>query len=271
MPRKTLVIIALVCLLGMKAGVAAQRTEGSLTPQQSLAGAQGRPNAERGTANAPGLPRSINEIIHRVFKRETEEEETIASYTPIIETYIQIEKSDPLMGTLPKRDLYFLGIAAFHNGTMKVYSMTEKTSQESPINSIMWSFEPSGFLQMAFLDWGAFDNDHYLLKPAGRAFLGEVRCYIFDVARTPKAKGPRFRGRIWVEDQDFTIVRMNGDYAPEQHFSVRRLDDEFYVHFDAWRTNVKPGLWLPSERSIRLQRHLAPDADRSHPQAFVRG
>jgi hypothetical protein len=203
----------------------------------------------------PSVPQTLNtsQIIERVFQRETQEEEIIASYTPVVETYIQIEKSDPLMGTLPKRDLYYLGIANYHRSIIRVRSMTEKARQESPIDSMRWSFVPAGFLQMAFLDWGAFDKDHYVLRPAGqqerpaRTFLGDVRCYVFDVARAPKAKGPRFRGRIWVEDQDFTIVRMNGDYAPEQHFSLKHFQDEFYLHFDSWRTNVKPGLWLPSD------------------------
>ncbi|MFI5093913.1 MAG: hypothetical protein ACHQIK_10780 [Candidatus Acidiferrales bacterium] len=111
----------------------------------------------------------------------------------------------------------------------------------------MWAVNPSGFLQMAFLDFGEFDKEHYELTYWGRAFLGEVRCYIFDVERTPKAKGPRFGGRIWVEDQDFTIVRMNGEYSPEIRFSLRKFEDEFYLHFDSWRTNVISGEWLPSD------------------------
>jgi hypothetical protein len=40
---------------------------------------------------------------------------------------------------------------------------------------------------------------------------------------------------------------MSGIYAPEKHFSLKHFDDEFYLHFDSWRTNVKPGLWLPSD------------------------
>jgi hypothetical protein len=125
--------------------------------------------------------------------------------------------------------------------------MTERTHK----GSIMWEFEPAGFLQMAFLDFGGFDDQHYRLTPpdsgSPRVFLGEVRCYVFNVVRAPKTKGARFYGRIWVEDQDFTIVRMSGIYAPEKHFSLKHFDDEFYLHFDSWRTNVKPGLWLPSD------------------------
>jgi len=209
-----------------------QMTATASSPAPTISGAQ-----------PPQTARSINEIIDRVFKQENGQREIIESYAPIIETYIQLEKSDALMGTLPKSDLYFLGIADFRGKTMKVHAMTEKTHK----GSMMWSFEPAGFLQMSFLDLGGFDKDHYLLKPAGRTFLGEVRCYVFDVARTPKAKGPRFRGRIWVEDQDFTIVRMKGEYAPEINFSLRHFEDEFYLHFDSWRTNVRSGVWLPSD------------------------
>ncbi|MGB7285196.1 MAG: hypothetical protein WBE13_23255, partial [Candidatus Acidiferrum sp.] len=186
---------------------------------------------------------SRNEIIDRVFKREKEQDEIIASYAPIVETYIQVEKSNPLMGTLPKNDFFFLGQADFRGSRIKVHSMTEKTHK----GSILWAFNPAGFLQMAFLDFGQFDKDHYQLTYRGREFLGEVRCYIFDIERAPKAKGPRFRGRIWVEDQDYTVVRMNGDYAPEIRFSARKFEDEFYFHFDSWRTNVKSGEWLPSD------------------------
>lgn len=186
---------------------------------------------------------SANDIIDRVFKRETEEEEIISSYTPIIETYIQIEKSNILLGTVPKSDFYFLGIADYHKSRIHVRSMTESEHK----GSMVWSFIPAGFLQMSFLDWGGFNKEHYRLIPAGRAFLGEVRCYVFDVRRAPKAKGPRFQGRIWVEDRDFTIVRMNGTYAPLIHFSFKRFEDDYYLHFDSWRTNVRPGFWLPSD------------------------
>jgi len=59
-------------------------------------------------------------------------------------------------------------------------------------------------------------------------------------------RGARFVGEIWVEDQDFTIVRINGVYAPAIYFSWKTFEDEYYQHFDSWRTNVKSGLWLPS-------------------------
>jgi len=39
---------------------------------------------------------------------------------------------------------------------------------------------------------------------------------------------------------------MRGIYAPAIHFSLKTFEDEYYLHFQSWRTNVKSGLWLPS-------------------------
>jgi hypothetical protein len=40
-------------------------------------------------------------------------------------------------------------------------------------------------------------------------------------------------------------VRFNGEYTPAVSFSLRSLEEQYYLHFDSWRMNVKPGLWLP--------------------------
>jgi hypothetical protein len=250
MDRRTLISNTIVCLAGMHARTGRRVFEAiSKAPLNPIdPGEWQNPQSSPPSAQTAPPERSVNEITERVFRREKEQVEIIGSYAPIVETYIQEEKSDVLMGTLPKRDLYFLGQADFHNKTMKVHPMTARTYK----GSMMWAYDPAGFLQMAFVDAREFDREHYrLTRPlhGQREFRGEVRCYVFDVERTPKAKGPRFRGRIWVEDQDFTIVRMNGTYAPESSFSLKHFEDEFYEHFDSWRTNVRSGLWL---------RHLHP-------------
>jgi hypothetical protein len=51
----------------------------------------------------------------------------------------------------------------------------------------------------------------------------------------------RFYGRIWIEDQDGNIVRFNGTYTPPKSGDDSRMN----FHFDSWRANVQPGIWLP--------------------------
>ena len=78
-------------------------------------------------AQSAQAQRTPADLANRIFKREKQQVETIEYSAPIVETYIQEEKSDPLMGTVPKKDLYFLGQGDFRGKTMKVHSMTVKT------------------------------------------------------------------------------------------------------------------------------------------------
>jgi hypothetical protein len=84
-----------------------------------------------------------------------------------------------------------------------------------------------------------FEKSRYTFTYARREFLGEVGCFVFDV-QPVKASGsaPGFIGRIWIEDRDFNIVRFNGTRTPSGGNSS--------FHFDSWRENMGPGLWLPS-------------------------
>jgi hypothetical protein len=98
---------------------------------------------------------------------------------------------------------------------------------------------PRGFLQMIYLDTNGFDKSHYKFDYVRREFLGEVRTLVFDVTPLPKAGKGRFVGRIWVEDQDFHVVRFNGAYGGGSRTN-------YYFHFDSWRVNSGPNLWLPA-------------------------
>src|SRR5260370_1505110 len=220
---------------------------------QKLSAAQAHKNAafdSSGTANErnagdneqiPPTQSKLNEIIDRMIKLERDEIAAFDLYSPIIETYIEEVKPDAEMGIVPSSDYYFLGQADFR-GRLKVRSVTESGRK----GSWRWTFETAGFVQMIYIDRGEFDKAHYRFVYSGREFLGEVRCLVFDMSPAPQVRGARFVGRIWVEDQDFTVVRINGRNSPPVHFSLKTFKDEYYLHFDSWRTNVKSGLWLPS-------------------------
>jgi hypothetical protein len=105
--------------------------------------------------------------------------------------------------------------------------------------SLSMEYLPQGFLQMIYLDTNGFDKQHYKFDYVRREFLGEVRTLVFDVTPLPKAGKGRFMGRIWVEDQDFHIVRFNGAYSGSSRTN-------YYFHFDSWRVNSGPNLWLPA-------------------------
>jgi len=185
------------------------------------------------------------DVIDRVITNENRSIQQIRQYSPLVETYIQNLKSDKDLGYVPAGDKYFLGRADFSKG-VELVSLTDVNTKGKKIlgaigNFFSFSAEfiPGGFLQMVFIDTNGFDKQHYKFDYVRREFLGEVRCLVFDVTPLEKSGKGRFLGRIWVEDQDYNIVRFNGGYGGNGHSS-------WYFHFDSWRTNVQPGVWMPT-------------------------
>jgi hypothetical protein len=190
-------------------------------------------------------PRTMEEVIDRVITNENRATQQIKQYSPLVETYIQNLKPDKDLGYVPAGDKYFLGRADFAKGVALV-SLTDTNAKGKKIFGSIGNFfsfalqyMPDGFLQMIFIDTNGFDKQHYKFDYVRREFLGEVRCLVFDVTPQDKSGKGRFLGRIWVEDQDFNIVRFNGAYSGNGHAS-------WWFHFDSWRTNVQPGMWMPS-------------------------
>jgi hypothetical protein len=108
---------------------------------------------------------------------------------------------------------------------------------------------PLGFAEMAMLDED-FQKKNYDFTFVRWEFLGEVRCLVMDVQPKEHVGNGHFLGRIWVDDQDYNVVRFNGTYSPHKYST--------YLHFDSWRLNLRPGVWLPayiySEASDRKAR-----------------
>src|SRR5216684_1721584 len=176
--------------------------------------------------------RTMSDVIDRVITNENRASQQIRQYSPLVETYIQNLKPDKDLGYVPAGDKYFLGRADFSKGVSLV-SLTDTNGKGKKIFGAIGNFFS---FAMQFLPNG-FDKQHYKFDYVRREFLGEVRCLVFDVSPQDKAGKGRFLGRMWVEDQDYNIVRFNGAYGGAGHSS-------WYFHFASWRTNVQPGLWM---------------------------
>src|SRR5258708_9270504 len=196
-------------------------------------------------AAAADQPRTMEDVVNRVISNENHLYGKVKEFSPLVETYIQNLKPDKELGEVPGGDKYFLGKADFSKGVGLV-SLTEANSKGKKMLggigsffSVGMQYLPDGVLQMVFIDANGFDTAHYKFDYVRREFLGEVRWLVFDVSPLPKSGKGRFLGRIWVEDQDFNIVRFNGGYGGGGHSS-------WYFHFDSWRSNVQAGVWMPT-------------------------
>ncbi len=233
-------------LVGALAATGVAQTQAPAAQPQSQAPVDQAAQAQSSGSTA-GM--TVNQAIDRIIAREHDEVATIRHYTPIVETYIQDMKPDPDMGAVPVKDHYYLGQANLATGVVDNSMLSDKKGggvldQFNPIAHLSSYFTsdyvPAGFLQMIYVDTTGFDRQHYQFDYVRTEFLGSVRCLVFDVTPLPKSGRGRFKGRIWAEDQNFTIVRFNGVFTPIQGINGYNL------HFDSWRVNMQPGLWLPA-------------------------
>jgi hypothetical protein len=200
------------------------------------------------TASVPpnlpqAAPTTLDQVVDRLVERERDLMKMLEDRTPIVETYLQNVTPEAQLGPVPKDDRYFLGRMDFSESIdrkdyMKPSSM-EKRLLGGFTKFFSVQYQPLGFSWMIFADRDDFDREHYDFRYDHREFLGEVRCLVFDVTPRRNAGKGRFLGRIWVEDKDFNIVRLNGTYAP-------RPRNAYFFHMDSWRLNLVPGYWVPA-------------------------
>lgn len=190
-------------------------------------------------------PTTMDQVVSLFVEREHGLIKALATRTPVVETYLQNLTADPVLGAVPSEDHYFLGRMDMGQSVdRKDYlKEEEKSIQERLLGGFQKlykvQYQPLGFSWMVYADRTDFDREHYDFHYARREFLGDVRCLVFDVTPKKGSGRGRFLGRIWVEDQGFNIVRLNGTYVPAPRNS-------YFFHMDSWRLNLIPGYWVPA-------------------------
>src|SRR5581483_9849635 len=196
-----------------------------------------------GIAVADNVSLPLADVLSRVTATEKTFLEDLSTYKPLVETYIQFVNTEDNNSAEITSDAYFIGNAEFREGVDYQGFNPDKTFGGDILDFLKGSnkkprLAPRNFAQMAIIDQENFNTDHYDFENPRGEFLGSVRCIVLDVK--PKAKEPsgRFIGRIWVEDRNFHVVRFSGTYTS------KRAGRSF--HFNTYREQVGPGLWLPS-------------------------
>jgi hypothetical protein len=185
---------------------------------------------------------TLNDVMDRVVQREHYFVAQMRHMHPMVETYLQDLKNDADGHPDPVKDQYFLGRLDMSEGAEDVSFVGQPGFGHRMLSKLTGVYSlhylPMGFAQMVVLDTD-FQKKYYKFTFVRREFLGELRCLVIDVQPREGEKSVRFLGRIWVEDQDYNIVRFNGTYYPQPKVN-------FFFHFDSWRLNMRPGTWLPA-------------------------
>jgi hypothetical protein len=240
--RKGVCVLALVMTCGLFTGAAGK----------NKARVQNQPQPEP-SASDP----KFDLVVDKISARELLFIKTLREFSPMVETYIQNMRPDKDLGSVPVSDKYFLGRVKLQTGVEDVNFLPQpKEPQPSSLQKIFSSLKltrtkrsgskpeaggymSEGFAQMIIMDATTFDRQHYDFHFVRREFLGDMRTLVIDVQpKQPQSKA-MFIGRIWAEDQQYSVVRFNGTYTPHPKNGE-------YMHFDSWRLNMANDQWLPA-------------------------
>jgi len=223
---------------------AAQPAATQAAPTQAPQSAPGSTPTPAAPATVPA-PTTMDQVVTLFIEREHGLIKAMANRTPVVETYLQNLTSDPQLGPVPSEDHYFLGRMDMGESVdRKDYLKEEEKGMQARLLGGLQklykvTYQPLGFSWMVYADRTDFDREHYDFHYVRREFLGDVRCLVFDVTPKKNSGRGRFLGRVWVEDQGFNIVRLNGTYYPAPRNS-------YFFHMDSWRLNLIPGYWVPA-------------------------
>jgi hypothetical protein len=98
----------------------------------------------------------------------------------------------------------------------------------------------------------------YKLSYEGKQKLDEIDTFIFRVQPKQRTKEPLFDGVVWIDDQDFSIVKTYGQFVTDTGNFARSFP---FQMFDVYRENIQGHLWLPT--------YIRSDSDVKSPQGTV--
>jgi len=197
-----------------------------------------KPNAEQ------------NALIDKAIGREKETIKVIRERRPLVEVTLQQMKPDVALQQIPSTDFHILQRVNFTKivgeEDYDIKTEAKKGMIKGTLDKLMnvqsvfrYHFNGVGFTRMIVMDSSKFDRQHYDFLFVRRDFLGSVRVSVFDVTPKKNLKKGGFWGRVYIEEQGGNIVRFNGTQNGD-------TVEAHNMHFDSWRTNVQPDLWLPT-------------------------
>lgn len=238
--------IAGVVLLGLAVSTTPARAMGF--PKLHMPGTHKKIKDTSTPGRKPNAAQSA--LLDKAMAREKETLKVIRERRPLVELTLQQMRPDVGLQQIPASDYHLLQRVNFNKviGEEDYDILTHarkgivKTTLDKIVNvqeAFRYHFNGVGFTRMIVMDSTKFDRQHYDFLFIRRDFLGSVRVSVFDVKPKRNIKSGGFFGRIYVEEQGGNVVRFNGSQNGDR-------ENAHNMHFDSWRTNVQPNLWLPA-------------------------
>ncbi len=180
---------------------------------------------------------SFDSFVDAAIQQERRVINLLRYFKPVVETYMQEDQPDSEHRLSPKADEYFLSRLDL-TGPVTVRKFSSVEEKGKKLAKIPLELTAEDLVLALFPDKDHFDRQNYTFEFIRWETLGEVRCAVIDMKPRENAGNRGLVARIWVEDQDFNIVRFNGSYTSK---TVGRT-----FHFDSWRLNTMPMMWMPA-------------------------
>jgi hypothetical protein len=189
---------------------------------------------------APPKTMSVQEVIQKFGAAEAVAKEARLHYT---------YKQDVLVQTLKGKD----ATGEFHEMTTVSYDEKGKRKEEvtfaaqNTLRGIQLTQEDMEDIRTFMpLMLTSADLPQYNLSYSGQRHVDDLDTYEFHVEPKKEEKGKRyFKGRIWVDAQDFQLVKVCGKSGPEKVHVKKRERAELHPEFVTYRQLVD-GHWFPA-------------------------
>jgi hypothetical protein len=188
-------------------------------------------------STAPRNAVSFDRFVDATIQRERHVINLLHYFKPVVETYVQEDHLDSDNHFSPKADDYFLSRLNLTGPvTVKKFSSVEGEGKRQA--KIPQDLRAEDLALALFPDKDHFDRQNYTFEFVRWQVLGDVRCAVIDIKPREDSRNRGLVAQIWVEDQDFNIVRFSGSYTSK--ITGKRF------HFDSWRLNTMTMTWMPA-------------------------
>jgi hypothetical protein len=236
---KTFMRVEWALFLIISAGLAVAQDAAPTAASSQTPGAAPASAPRQAPPATPHKPITLGELVDSATRQERRMTELMRNFHPIVETYIQEQQPDQTLGTVPKADDYFLSRLDVSGKSATTLAFSDDDRSKKGDQRKTAAFVAGGFADALFPDLDHFDRQNYDFEFVRWENLGDLHCGVLNVAPHEKTENRGFIGRIWVENQNFNIVRFTGAYTSKA-FSKRSF------HFDSWRLNTISIVWTPA-------------------------
>jgi len=223
----------------------------SLLLSLSLWLATNRPAAAQQNKPAPTPAANRNlapaEVIKQFTARESELFETWKEYAYKQESTIQVlGPANTVSG-----DFYQVSEFVFNDAGKRIQRIVKAPPSSLEQMGILTAEDKNALINLQPFALTAQELPNYNMSYVGKEKVDALDTYVFDVMpkvmgnqqelrrmKAQKIEGKFFQGRIWVDDQDLQVVKVQGKVVPE--FKQR------FPKFETYRENIDGRYWFPT-------------------------